>query len=128
MSRNNTAKQSCARNGDPSGSRGARRRQRRLLVARTHTHTRGHTLAVLSELCFKSLHLWLRRRTAEITGAMLRGSSLSPQVCLISVALRRCSETSYSLEVMSALSEPGSTSPHLRARYGQALLTELNLL
>lgn len=113
MSRNNTAKRTAHATGTPvvlTGTKATRNLRDVSLCACVLCGVLG---------LYLSLHLRLYTVGACLRSqAYVRGSSLSQQVCLISVALHavrsavaRKKKTSYSYTVMSALLEANSASP-----------------
>lgn len=113
MSRNNTAKRTAHATGTAVELTGTKAMRNLRDVS-----LRACVLCGVLEL-YLSLHLRLYTGACLRSQAYVRGSSLSQQVCLISVALhaarsavaRKKKKTSYSHTVMSALLEANSTSP-----------------
>lgn len=114
MSRNNTAKRTAHATGTPvvlMGTKATRNLRDVSLRACVLCGVLGLYLSLHLRLC--TVGACLRSQ------AYVRGSSLSQQVCLISVALhaarsavaRKKKKTSYSYTVMSALLEANSASP-----------------
>lgn len=103
MARNNAAKKKWSHTGDPSG---------------TFRH-KGDQKFTAYWVLYVSVSTCDSRSTSEIMCVQyVRGTSLSRQVCLISVALHAtgcAAKMSYSYKVMSVLKEPNPAS-HRAAR------------